>query len=331
MHKRQSHLSNATHVRSKASKLFALFFIFLLTFPLFSQLQPIKAEAEKETRNLIWEYNVTKPVSSVSMSSDGSYVAVGASDGVYLFSKDGKLLWNYTTIESLDDIYHIIRPVNSVSMSSDGSYIAAGTSYDTYFFSKDGKLLWKRHVVADSVSMSSDGSYIVAGASSGVCLFSKDGTILLEFPGYVSSISMSSNGSYVLIAGVDGIYLLSKDGGKWSLSLFPSIPISYARVSMSSDGSYVAVGAWWGSIYLLSKDGKLLWNYNVTKPVNSVSISSDGSYIAAGAKGYVYFFGPSQAKQLLSQVPFVAIAGVAVLALVVVAYFIKRKHSSKAR
>jgi len=46
MHKRQSHLSNATHVRSKASKLFALFFIFLLTFPLFSQLQPIKAESQ---------------------------------------------------------------------------------------------------------------------------------------------------------------------------------------------------------------------------------------------------------------------------------------------
>jgi WD40 repeat protein len=55
---------------------------------------------------------------SVSISSDGSYIAAGSYDNrVYLFSRSSSTpLWSYQTGGW----------VPSVSISSDGSYIAAG-------------------------------------------------------------------------------------------------------------------------------------------------------------------------------------------------------------
>jgi WD40 repeat protein len=130
--------------------------IILLTLPSFPRnpipIQPAKAEEQKKTLNLIWAYHNTYSVHSVSISSDGSYIAVGANDrtregvdvhtfgSVFLFSRDGRLLWNYS----------IGQYVSSVSISSDGSYIAAaseafGNSFGNgtlFLFSRDGRLLW---------------------------------------------------------------------------------------------------------------------------------------------------------------------------------------------
>uniref|UniRef100_A0A7C1CFC2 PKD domain-containing protein n=1 Tax=Thermofilum adornatum TaxID=1365176 RepID=A0A7C1CFC2_9CREN len=56
-------------------------------------------------------------------------------------------------------------------------------------------------------------------------------------------------------------------------------------VSVSSDGSYIVALTRNGFFLLLSRDGRLLWNYSIGYYyINSVSISSDGSYIAVGAR-----------------------------------------------
>jgi len=76
-----------------------------------------------ETYRLAWSYQTGGEVSSVSISSDGSYIAAASGRWVYLFSRStGTPLWSYWTGGR----------VESVSISSDGSYIAAG--------SQDGKV-----------------------------------------------------------------------------------------------------------------------------------------------------------------------------------------------
>jgi predicted nucleic acid-binding protein len=281
--------------------------IILLTLPSFPRnpipIQPVKAEEQKETRNLIWRYETTFwSAKSTSISSNGSYIAVGTKNCVYLFSKDGKLLWRHGV---LDSMFSADELVYSVSMSSDGSYIAVGTSHGVYLFTNDGKLLrkllWKyiNTPVAPgkSVSMSSDGSYIAVGTSHGVYLFASDGEQLWSYTTdmSVNSISISSDGSYIAVGTKNCVYLFSKDGKLlWNYSTDVTsfafsnyIPVF--SVSISSDGSYIAAGIS-HDVYLFSKDEKLLWRKYITGHVNSVSISSDGSYIVIGADNGVDLF-----------------------------------------
>src|SRR3989304_5055462 len=68
-------------------------------------------------QQLLWSFKTGGDVSKVTLSSDGSYVAVGSGDGrIYFFTNGGRLLWFYETGNVL----------NSVSISADGYYIAAG-------------------------------------------------------------------------------------------------------------------------------------------------------------------------------------------------------------
>jgi WD40 repeat protein len=115
------------------------------------------AQAQKQP---LWSYATGDRVTSVAISSDGNYIAVGSIDGkVYLFSRtSGTPLWSYATIGGL---------VEYISISSDGSYIVASdNSGRIYLFSRtSGTPLWTYKTGSDyvwSVSISADGNYIVA-------------------------------------------------------------------------------------------------------------------------------------------------------------------------
>ena len=72
----------------------------------------------------------------MSISPDASYVAVGSGDGyVYLYNREGELLWSYKYKESFD--------IEAIAVSSDGSYLAARPSathrppdWNVYFFGR---------------------------------------------------------------------------------------------------------------------------------------------------------------------------------------------------
>jgi len=258
--------------------------------------------AEARTYRLAWSYRTSAEVWRVSISSDGSYVAVGSfhehisqlGGWVYLFSRGSSTpLWTYQTGGY----------VYSVSISSDGSYVSAGSSDGwVYLFSRySGTPLWSYQIgdYVYSVSISSDGSYVAAGGYvvSGygwVYLFSRySGTPLWSYQtgDGVRSVSISSDGSYVAAGTSDGwVYLFSRYSGTplWSYQTGGKV----FSVSISSDGSYVAVGSADGCVYLFSRGSSIpLWNYQTGGIVYSVSISSDGSYVAAGSTYYNSQFG----------------------------------------
>jgi len=88
---------------------------------------------------LLWSYNIGNDVRSISVSSDGSYIAVGPEDdNIYLLNKEGKLLCKYETSGWVD----------SVSVSSDGFYIVAGSDNNIYFIAHE-KLL-ARHAIDEA-------------------------------------------------------------------------------------------------------------------------------------------------------------------------------------
>ena len=256
-----------------------------------------------------WKYKISdeyRYVKSISTTPNGKYIAVGDSpflddnkkSNVYLFNREGELLWKYETDSD----------VNSVAISADGEYIVAGSD-NVYLFNREGELLWKYKVqgTVGTMSVTPDGEYIVAG-SDNIYFFSRERELLWKYKvdnqsliglpvrlrgNNVRSVAITPDGEYI-VAGIDNTYLFDKRGkllqkckiGKWTES-----------VAISPDGEYIVAGSKGREesyIYLFNKKGKLLWSYWAENDIYSVFITSDGQYIVAGEAyiiggEYIYF------------------------------------------
>ena len=301
---------------------------------------------------------------SVSLSSDGSVVAIGApfNDGkghVRIYEWSGSA-WDQKGSdidgEAVDDWSGY-----SVSLSSDGSVVAIGAYYNDGNGSKSGHVriyewsgsAWDQkgldidgEAAGDesgrSVSLSSDGSIVAIGANKNGGSASESGHVrIYEWSGSAWdqkgsdingeaasdqsgwSVSLSSDGSIVAIGAVYNDGVSGSNSGhvriyEWSGSAWDrkgsdidgeaASDQSGISVSLSSDGSIVAIGAyqndgngsnsghvriyeWSGSAWVqkgLDIDGEAAGDQSGY----SVSLSSDGSVMAIGApfndgKGHV--------------------------------------------
>ena len=243
---------------------------------------------------------------SVSMSSDGARVAIGAygNDGngnlaghVRVYSESGGT-WTQVgqdiDAEAVDDEFG-----TSVSMSSDGTRVAIGAIYNS------GNGTYAGHV---RVYSESGGTWTQVGLDI-------DGEAASDKSGW--SVSMSSDGTRVAIGAPfnDGtstdaghVRVYSESGGTWTqvgsdIDGEAADDRSGHSVSMSSDGTRVAIGAIRrnpdvnrsdaGHVRVYSESGGT-WT-QVGSDIDgeavsdnsgySVSMSSDGTRVAIGAKG----------------------------------------------
>ena len=296
---------------------------------------------------------------SVSLSSDGSTVAIGAknNDGngsnagqVRIYAWDGAS-WNQLGAD-LDGEADGDQSGYSVSLSSDGSTVAIGAQYNdgngsnaghVRIYSFDGASWNKLGADLDgeaagdqsgwSVSLSSDGSTVAIGAKNNdgngsnagqVRIYAWDGASWNQLGadldgeadgdqiGY--SVSLSSDGSTVAIGapGNDGngsnaghVRIYSFNGASWNklgadLDAEAEADYNGVSVSLSSDGSTVAIGARYndgngsnaGHVRIYAWDGAS-WNQLGADLDGeaagdqsgwSVSLSSDGSTVAIDAR-----------------------------------------------
>lgn len=270
-----------------------LFILFILLILLLSQNTVKAQEADYE---LLWSRDM--PFTTyVSVSQDGSYIAAGSGLGVYLFNREGELLWTYYR----DSVNFL-----EIAISSDGSYIAvSGDNGKVYLFNREGVLLWNyESFFSDDadVSISSDGSYIAAGAITWVDLFNQEGERLWRYNvawHRVGGVSISSDGLYIAVLQGGLLHFLKTKPFNYELLWINEFAEQkdFRGVSVSSDGSYIAVVS--GSfsrtpddkVYFFDRTGELIWAYNTSNDVSGVSVSADGSYIAAGSgNGTVYLF-----------------------------------------
>ena len=227
-------------------------------------------QAQETDYDLLWMYEADSEVKDVAMSGDGNYIVAGMEDNkVNYFSRDGNLLWSYRTSDS----------VYGVSVADDGTYIASGTSDNrVYFFNKAGNLLWDYDTggrITKGVSVSPDGNFIAAGSGdNNVYIFNSAGDLIGSYGSYglVYDVSVSEQGHYIV-------------SGSWGTNL--------GWVQFSSN-----------KMYVLSKNGTLLWDYKVATTGICVDITSTGSHIAAGSfkpDNKVYLF--NREEELLWSYP----------------------------
>lgn len=232
--------------------------------------------------NLLWKYDTNDTaVIQVSMTFDGSHVAVDTSGGILYLDKYGKLLWSHNDASTND---------HPVKITRDGSMIATKDSQKLRVFDKNGTLLWE-DTEGDSggaFTFSDDGKFLATSADpSGMDLLDRNGKQIWkdEVGMHFISTSFSKDGSYIVSSaqqwGADnsgGLFLFDNN----ARVLWQRPGDGYSAIS--SDGSYIVMGLWANvgpSVLFYDTQGNLLWQH-ASGLVHSIAISHDGKYAIAG-------------------------------------------------
>jgi WD40 repeat protein len=255
---------------------------------------------------MLWRYKLDVFGGQVSISADGSIIAVGTEDlnlkvkdcdTVYFMDREGKLLSSSRTKGD----------VNAVSVSADGSLTAVGSEYgDVRALDKKGELLWRffgRGYVS-CISVSGDGSIITAGTRDGILyVLGGTGRLLREYPmgDTVRSVSVSGDGSTIMCGFGGKVTIIDRKGELLTImdrkgkSLREhSVGGCIQSVSASASGSILAAGSDNGKVRLFRpRSNQLLVDQlggcETRGGVTAVSVCNDGGLIAAGTSdGEVY-------------------------------------------
>jgi PGF-pre-PGF domain-containing protein len=210
-------------------------------------------------------------VNSISLSSDGSYLAVGA-DSAYLYDRSGNLKWNYGTG----------RGVEGVAVAPGGSYVAIGSYTDVYLVGINANTIWKKTVCSQisDIAISSDNNYIAIASSDCVTVFDSSGNVVANYKAGGSSISVSTTGTYTAVGSKDSnlYFFFDKLGNYWKFSTADKV----VSVSLASDGNVVVLASglnlyMLNTFYLLSASDRALWSDAANQTVSSAQLSTDGT------------------------------------------------------
>jgi hypothetical protein len=238
---------------------------------------------------------------SISLSSDGSIVAIGApgnddngenSGHVRIYGNQNGV---WTQIgQDIDGEDANDRSGRSVSLSSDGSIVAIGAHFNEKGGSDPGRVRIYENEGGNWVQIGQDIDGEIAGDNSGFSIsLSSDGTIV--------AIGAPTNNGTNTFSGHVRVY--ENEGGNWvqigqDIDGETEEEISGTSVSLSSDGSIVAIGAPrndgidLGRVRVYENEGgnwvqigqDIHGEMEGDNSGNSISLSSDGSIVAIGAR-----------------------------------------------
>ena len=270
----------------------------------------------------IWTYSTAgTKIESVSVSADGSAIAVGA-EKVLLFSKNGELLakepygdkvlitpnGGYLLSSFGSSLYFFQRDatkssfqkkwdyelpmrVRSIDMSDDGKIIVASSeSRGTYIFSSAGKLTGGNGNYSALVRVSPDGQRILGASTLALCRYSSTGTGTCFENASIGSVpdvmEMTGGGATVVFNDDQRLLSVATSNGvkRWNARATADI----TALAMIPSGSKILVGTQNGNVDLFDDKGNRSWSY-ATNPAGSpgsgvkeVALSTDGKIAAAG-------------------------------------------------
>jgi hypothetical protein len=162
------------------------------------------------TGDILWTNTIPGgwKIYGVGISDDGNFIAAVKDDGIYLYNRNGQILWNKTP-------KYLTR---SIAVSPGGEYIAAGMQYKILFLNRTGTQLWD-YTLDDYIyhlEISQDGQNIVAASPDMVYYFDRNGTCLWKYPlkDTVDSLSMSRDGRIIAVGSYRDTFTIFDKTGK---------------------------------------------------------------------------------------------------------------------
>ena len=244
--------------------------------------------------DLLWSSKANDFTGKTSISSDGSYVAIGNGNGNLNFiDQERNILWNYST-----DFGYFI----DIAVSFDGSYTAAiSSNKHAYFFDKNGNLLWKYKIDSDlgvlgSVSVSHDAFYVAILSDDDIILLNRDGKMILNFENGDShgDISISSDGSFITTSHGSEVYLFG------DLERHANNTIKTAKLEISKsilEGFNMEKSE---NLILLSEEAYRIGDYkksgeiaeqalNIALDIDNDGVSNDSDFLPTIDNKYIYY------------------------------------------
>jgi ABC-2 type transport system ATP-binding protein len=128
---------------------------------------PTGIRCDDSDGNRLWQSEEIESISAFTVSPEGDYVSIGASDSYfYLFNRAGKTVFE-------KEIRH--GEITGVSISDNGEYTAVGTQNGyVLLIDSNGKTLWQEILSnnqVSSISIFPDGRYVAAGTNEGDIYF----------------------------------------------------------------------------------------------------------------------------------------------------------------
>ncbi|KYK37453.1 MAG: hypothetical protein AYK19_21465 [Theionarchaea archaeon DG-70-1] len=119
--------------------------------------------------------------------------------------------------------------------------------------------------------------------------------------GPLCNIKISADGEYIAVGTSNSqLFLSDKNGNElWSKKVTDTFFVSI--VVISAHGEYIAVDTEKGffslfsSFDVYSREGNLLWRYEIKNPLKAIAISGDGHYLAASDGHILLIFDNFQA------------------------------------
>lgn len=240
-----------------------------------------------------WSIEGAGNITSLSVSADGSRVAVGGHNAkAFLYDSEGSPIYE---VEAGN-------VVTGVALLSNGTLLVSSDDRHLYAYDETGGQLWdsdlKRQV--KSLAASQDGSTIVLVTQRSKDLIvvdqnSGEQTGSIPIGSLLKEVSVSGSGQWIVAATSDQFaYLLDKDG---SLLYKFSADNQIQAVAVSENG-LAAVGTASNKVELFDQNGSVNSSINTRDIVTDVAFSSDGERIGVSDLSGNYYIFDGRGKQL---------------------------------
>ena len=217
--------------------------------------------------NLIWKTKLNAEIKEISVSSDG-YVVADCCDGTYVLDKSGRIIKSYEVGE------HYFIPKHYGTFISDDHYIVTLRfdsdliHTDTVYLYNENQLLWKTKVTS---------THIIYGEG--------EGTLLEVISISPDSSFIAAAGSHIVVGSYKGydLFLLDKYGNQlWDIR----IPETFKDIFVYPNGSMIV--ATQKSILYFNKEGKMYQSFDIDPKCDIFSVSPYGNFVIGAISHSLY-------------------------------------------
>lgn len=239
-------------------------------------------------------------IKGLTMSGDGTRIAVQSTSTISLSSNSGASWTNYTNV-----VAGVNSNISTISMSRDGQKVftvgGPGVNDDKVHFTQNFGTLWETTTAApltsgwySNIKISGDGNRLVVTTNSSRSYSSTDnganwtGTVVNLA---LSAVTMDYAGTRVVATSANyssatGIYI-STTPFTWVTKTFANGYTRLSRVEVSANGNKIVAMNYYGDIWV-SSDAGATWilptGISAGNKWNCVAMSSDGSRIVIGGQ-----------------------------------------------